>query len=182
MRRKISLYIADQLVDLDDQSFILFNYLIDDMGNPTIVRNSFSQTITLKGTPANNKIFGGMWRSDRLTQSGATGHGINFDASRKTSFTIYNEMGEILESGYCKLDRVTRNRGLVEYVFPDSAKHSVIPPEAVSQSDFSKYLSMIGEKLFSSQALSKTGLYKKKKKSRRLDHRRNVEQDCRFQT
>jgi len=39
----------------------------------------------------------------------------------------------------------------------------VIPPEAVSQSDFSKYLSMIGEKLFSSQALSKTGLYKKKK-------------------
>ena len=115
MRRKISLYIADQLVDLDDQSFILFNYLIDDMGNPTIVRNSFSQTITLKGTPANNKIFGGMWRSDRLTQSGATGHGVNFDASRKTSFTIYNEMGEILESGYCKLDRVTRNRGLVEY-------------------------------------------------------------------
>ena len=40
----------------------------------------------------------------------------------------------------------------------------MIPPEAVSQSDFSKYLSMIGEKLFSSQALSKTGLYKKKKK------------------
>ena len=115
MRRKINLYIADQLVDLDDQSFILFNYLMDDMGNPTIVRNSFSQTVTLKGTPANNKIFGGMWRSDRLTQSGATGHGINFDASRKTSFTIYNEMGEILESGYCKLDRVTRNRGLVEY-------------------------------------------------------------------
>ena len=115
MRRKISLYIADQLVDLDDQSFILFNYLIDDMGNPTIVRNSFSQAITLKGTPANNKIFGGMWRSDRLTQSGATGHGVNFDASRKTSFAIYNEMGEILESGYCKLDRVTRNRGLVEY-------------------------------------------------------------------
>ena len=115
MRRKISLYIADQLVDLDDQSFILFNYLIDDMGNPTIVRNSFSQAITLKGTPANNKIFGGMWRSDRLTQSGATGHGINFDAARKTSFAIYNEMGEILESGYCKLDRVTRNRGLVEY-------------------------------------------------------------------
>ena len=39
------------------------------------------------------------------------------------------------------------------------------PPEAVSQFAFSKYLSMMGEKfLFSSQALSKTGLYKKKKK------------------
>lgn len=115
MRRKINLYIADQLVDLDDQSFILFNYLIDDMGNPTVVRNSFSQTVTLKGTPANNKIFGAIWRSDRLTLSGASGHGVNFDASRKTPFKIYNEMGEILESGYCKLDQITRKRGLVEY-------------------------------------------------------------------
>ena len=45
MRRKISLYIADQLVDLDDQSFILFNYTMEDMTNPAIVRNSFSQSI-----------------------------------------------------------------------------------------------------------------------------------------
>ena len=68
MRRKISLYIADQLVDLDDQSFILFNYTMEDMTNPAIVRNSFSQSITLKGTPNNNKIFGGIWsRSWRTT-------------------------------------------------------------------------------------------------------------------
>ena len=45
MRRKISLYIADQLVDLDDQSFILFNYTMDDLSNPTIVKNSFSQQV-----------------------------------------------------------------------------------------------------------------------------------------
>ena len=51
MRRKISLYIGEQLVDLDDQSFILFNYQMDDLSNPTIVKNSFSQQITLKGTP-----------------------------------------------------------------------------------------------------------------------------------
>ena len=43
MRRKISLYIGDQLADLDDQSFILFNYQMDDLSNPTIVKNSYSQ-------------------------------------------------------------------------------------------------------------------------------------------
>lgn len=114
MRRKISLYIADQLVDLDDQSFILFNYTMEDMTNPAIVRNSFSQSITLKGTPNNNKIFGAIWRSDRETSGGGTS-GAYFDPTRKTSFAIYNELNEILESGYCKLDAISRKRSMVEY-------------------------------------------------------------------
>lgn len=114
MRRKINLYIADQLVDLDDQSFILFSYTMEDMTNPAIIRNSFSQSITLKGTPNNNKIFGGIWRSDRETTGGGTS-GAYFDPTRKTSFIIFNEMNEILESGYCKLDSVSKKRSKVEY-------------------------------------------------------------------
>lgn len=115
MRRKISLYIADQLVDLDDQSFILFNYTMEDLSNPTIVRNSFSQSITLKGTPNNNKVFGGIWRFDRVTQYSSAYDGVYFDAARKTPFTIYNELNEKVESGYLKLDEVVRSSGMVEY-------------------------------------------------------------------
>lgn len=114
MRRKIALYIADQLVDLDDQTFILFNYTMEDMSNPAIVRNSFSQSVTIKGTPNNNKIFGGIWRSDRETIGGGT-TGAYFDPTKKTSFTIYNELNEILESGYCKLDGISRKGVNVEY-------------------------------------------------------------------
>ena len=114
MRRKIALYIADQLVDLDEQTFILFNYTMEDMSNPAIVRNSFSQSVTLKGTPNNNKIFGGIWRSDRETIGGGT-TGAYFDPTKKTSFTIYNELNEILESGYCKLDGISRKGVNVEY-------------------------------------------------------------------
>lgn len=115
MRRKISLYIADHLVDLTDESFILFNYTMEDMSNPTVVRNSYSQQITLKGTPNNNRIFGHIWKSDRETEYGASQAGIYFDPTQKTPFTIYNEMNEILESGYCKLDTITRKSGRVEY-------------------------------------------------------------------
>lgn len=115
MRRKISLYIADHLVDLDEQSFILFNYTMEDLTNPTIVRNSFSQQITLQGTPNNNKIFGDIFRLDRVTQYGETLTGAFFNASRKTPFVIYNDLNEIVESGYIKLDDVSRNRGKVEY-------------------------------------------------------------------
>ena len=115
MRRKISLYIADQLVDLDDQSFILFNYQMDDLSNPAIVRNSFSQQITLPGTPNNNRIFGGSFRADRRVGGQGGNTGTDFNASRKTPFTIYDEMNEILESGYVKLDSVVRNGADIQY-------------------------------------------------------------------
>lgn len=115
MRRKVSLYIADRLVDLDDQSFILFNYTMEDLSNPTIVRNSFSQQVTLKGTPNNNRIFGDIFRLDRQTQYGDSYTGAFFDVTRKTPFAIYNEMSEIVESGYLKLDEVSRNGKMVEY-------------------------------------------------------------------
>lgn len=115
MRRKISLYIGDQLADLDDQSFILFNYQMDDLSNPTIVKNSFSQQITLKGTPANNRIFGGYFRVDRRVANTGGETGVDFNASQKVPFTIYDEMSEILESGYVKLDSISRQRQDIQY-------------------------------------------------------------------
>ena len=115
MRRKISLYIGDQLADLDDQSFILFNYQMDDLSNPTIVKNSFSQQITLKGTPANNRIFGGYFKMDRRVANTGGQTGVDFNASQKVPFTIYNEMSEILESGYVKLDSISRQRQDIQY-------------------------------------------------------------------
>ena len=115
MRRKISLFIGGMEVDLQDETFILFNYTMEDMSNPTVVRNSYSQQITLKGTPQNNKVFGQIWKTDRVTQYGGSQSGVNFDPTQKTPFTIYNEMSEILESGYCKLDSMTTTSGRVEY-------------------------------------------------------------------
>lgn len=115
MRRKISLYIGDQLADLDDQSFILFNYQMDDLSNPTIVKNSYSQQITLKGTPTNNRIFGDYFRTDRRVANTGGQTGVDFNASQKVPFIIYNEMSEILESGYIKLDSISRQRQDIQY-------------------------------------------------------------------
>ena len=77
MRRKISLYIDGRIADLDDESFVLFNYTMDDLSNPTIVKNSFSQQISLPGTPGNNAIFGDAFRLDRRVDfnEGASGAG-----------------------------------------------------------------------------------------------------------
>lgn len=67
MRRRISLYIGDKLVEMDDLSFVLFNHTMDDLSNPTVIRNSYSQQISIPGTPNNNKLFGHLYRFDRQT-------------------------------------------------------------------------------------------------------------------
>lgn len=115
MRRKISLYIADRLVDLDDQSLILFNYTMEDLTNPTIVKNSYSHQVTLKGTPNNNRLFGDIFRLDRMVAYNGGQLGTDFNPSKKTPFKIYNELNEVIESGYCKLDSVNLNKRVKEY-------------------------------------------------------------------
>ena len=114
MKRRISLYIADRLVELDEQSLILFNYTMEDLTNPTYVKNSYSKQITIKGTPNNNKIFGEFFRLDRKVEFGGAS-GATFNPMARTPFTIFNELGEILESGYAKLDNVKKVGADVEY-------------------------------------------------------------------
>ena len=106
MRNKVQLYIEGVRADLDENAFLLLNYTQEDLSNPTIVKNSFSKQITLKGTPANDAIFGHLHRNDRNTLYGSPYHGPYFDPCRKTSFVLYNEANEILESGYLKLDSI----------------------------------------------------------------------------
>lgn len=116
MRKKIELWIGNRLADLDDQSFLLLNYTMEELSNPTIVKNSFSRQITLKGTPQNNKIFGGIYRNDRSIDPDTAGEvGPAFDPTRKTTFKIFNEYSELLEEGYLRLDKVTTTRKRVEY-------------------------------------------------------------------
>lgn len=115
MRNKVQLYIEGLRADLDDGSFLLLNYTREDLENPTVVRNSFSRQITLKGTPRNDEIFGHIYRNDRDTVYGSPYTGPSFDPTRKTSFTIYNDVAEILETGYLKLDEVVTTRRRREY-------------------------------------------------------------------
>ena len=115
MRRRIGLYIGGMMADIGDDSFILFNYAMTDLTEPAAVKNSYSRQVTLPGTPQNDRVFGSFFRLDRRTQFSGTYTGVSFDPSRKTPFTIYGEAGEILESGYVKLEQVLQSAGGVQY-------------------------------------------------------------------
>ena len=79
MRRKVNLYIDGRRVDLGSESLILMTYQQEDLYNPTIVKNSYSQQLKLAGTPTNNSIFNDAFRLDRVSEGG-------FNPRTKTPF------------------------------------------------------------------------------------------------
>ena len=115
MRRGIRLYIGDEEADLSTDSLVQMNYKADDLNNPAVVKNSYSQQVTLPSTRNNDAIFGMMFRADRRTTAGSGGTGTDFSPLVRTPFSIYDEAGELLESGYMKLDTVTDKNGRVSY-------------------------------------------------------------------
>ena len=93
---------------------ILFNYSETELTNPTIVKNSYSKTITIDGTKQNNKIFGHIYNMQRIQGYNGSIMGSAFNPLVKTDFTLYYN-GSIYESGYFKLDEVRRNNNLIQY-------------------------------------------------------------------
>ena len=102
----IELYINNTLVDIDQGSNDSFSILLQktrtDYTNPTIVKNSFTKTVSLPGTDSNNKLFNQIWKLDRTQWKGA------FNPSYRAPFLLL-ENGSLVECGYVKLDSVKIN-------------------------------------------------------------------------
>lgn len=99
----IELYINNTLVDIDQGSNDTFSILLQktrtDYTNPTILKNSFTKTVSLPGTDNNNKLFNQIWKLDRTQWKGA------FNPSYRAPFLLL-ENGSLVECGYVKLDKV----------------------------------------------------------------------------
>lgn len=108
MKADIHLFIEDKEIEFNKDPQIVFNYKLSEITNPTAVKNSFSKSITIEGTPTNNDIFSNIWSIESYY------NGYNFNHNKKTSFVIYIN-GSIYEQGYVKLDNVTTKNNNVEY-------------------------------------------------------------------
>ena len=108
MSRRVTLYIAGLRADLPDDSPIQLTWTREELDNPTVVRNSYTQQLTLPGTPANDAIFGHFGRLERATQSlaGQTA-GPYYNPLKKADFALYSEDMTVLARGYAKLDEIS---------------------------------------------------------------------------
>lgn len=111
----IHLYIGNTEVEFDGTPEILYTYQVDELTNPTVVKNSFSKTLTIRGSKVNNHLFGHYWNVERSQVGGSTNSSsVYFNASKKMSFSLYVDT-ELYEQGYVKLDEVRRVGGDYEY-------------------------------------------------------------------
>ena len=113
MKEEIQLFIGGEEVEFSKDPQILFNYKITDATNPTAIKNTYSKSIVLEGTQKNNAIFGNIWNLERMQYYGYDG-GAGFNPIKKTPFELYVN-GELVESGYVKLDNVSKKNGSTTY-------------------------------------------------------------------
>ena len=106
---RYDLYINEQLCDLDDESLIVLTYTMEQLTNPTAVKNTYSHEVELPQTKRNDDIFAHFYRNDYNAV------GYNFEPTAQVPFVIYNELGEIAESGYIKLDEITIDNATHKY-------------------------------------------------------------------
>ena len=104
MKGEVQLYIGGVPVELTQDVDILFTYSVDEITNPTVVKNSYSKTITIEDTPNNSQLFGQFWNVERI-QSIEGGFGTTFNPAKRVPFTLYVN-GEIYQEGYAKLMNV----------------------------------------------------------------------------
>lgn len=104
----LELYIGNMKADLTGQESILTQKTRTDYTNPTIVKNSFTKTVSLPGTKANSFIFNFLWKLDRVQTTE------DFNPSRRVPFTL-TENGNLIESGYIKLDKINKTYDTVSY-------------------------------------------------------------------
>ena len=104
MKRDLRLFIDGEEVELQKNPNILLTYAVDDVVNPTAVKNTFSKTVEIAGTKTNNRIFNNIFCLDRT----------GFDGGKKIPFQIFVD-NQLYEEGYCRLDKVSNRLGKIFY-------------------------------------------------------------------
>lgn len=114
----IALYLENQRLDTDESLSVSFTYETIDPDRLSSIKNSFSKTVAIKGTPNNNKIFGHIFRNDKYipvdTNDPDKRIGPYFDPHRQTRWTMTNK-GAYVSSGYCTLDNIVRKGTDITY-------------------------------------------------------------------
>ena len=108
MRQDIHLYIGQKEIYFSEPPEILFTFQRTDYTNPTLIKNSFTKTVKVEGTPENNKVFAELHLLSR------TQNELLFNPAKRVDFQLFNN-GDLVETGYAKLDNIVKDGYKVTY-------------------------------------------------------------------
>lgn len=117
---RIQLYIENYEIELTEDVQFLLNKQFEEIDNPTIIINDWSKTVSIPFTEHNNKIFGYIYKPERIIIGNESDPdvykemGIYFDPTKKLDFKlIYNTT--VLMTGYAKMNEIKQNKGKGTY-------------------------------------------------------------------
>lgn len=113
--QQLDIYIEKYKLDIDDSTQVNLTYRYSDLLNPTSITGDFSKTITIKGTPNNNRIFGNIWNLDRkIIFSENSNVNVTFNPAKRTKAVICVN-NTVFKTGYVKLNKISVNNGDITY-------------------------------------------------------------------
>lgn len=102
----IELYIENRKIDIAEDLEINFTYESIDPDKLSSIKNSFSKTVNIPGTPSNNITFGHIFRSDKYIPANALENiESGYDPHKKVNWFI-NKNGTLINRGYCTLNNI----------------------------------------------------------------------------
>ena len=114
----LEFYIEDRLVELDKELSINFTYETIDPTKLSSIKNSFSKTLNIPGTPHNNDLFGWLCRSEKEIVEDSTTEtsnvGTYFNPHKKSNWKIFKN-GELIQQGYLVLNNILRQDNQITY-------------------------------------------------------------------
>ena len=111
----VSLYIENQLIELDKEVQFAITKTFEDISNPTSIINDWSKTVSIPFTDKNNDTFGHIYNPDRITIHDETlTTGLYFDPLKKLDFRLEWDSA-VLMTGYAKMTSVTKTNGTGRY-------------------------------------------------------------------
>lgn len=114
----LEFYIEDRLVELDKELSINFTYETIDPTKLSSIKNSFSKTLNIPGTPHNNDLFGWLCRSEKEIVEDNTietsNVGTYFNPHKKSNWKIFKN-GELIQQGYLVLNNILRQDNQITY-------------------------------------------------------------------
>lgn len=108
MRQDVHLYLDNKEVYFSSPPEILFTFQRVDFTNPTAIKNSFTKTVTIDGTPENNKVFGEIYLLGRTQNDDL------YNPSKRVPFQLFSN-GDLVETGYARLDNIIKDGYRIQY-------------------------------------------------------------------
>ncbi len=112
---KTQLFIENQEVELTDDVQFLLNKQFEDVTEPTTIINDWSKTVSIPFSEANNRLFGYIYRPDRIILGNGNADSYKlmnmyFDPTKKLDFKlVYNTF--LMMSGYAKMNEIKQTDG-----------------------------------------------------------------------